>query len=187
MNEAIKYSVNICMPSEPALPATLEYIDNNHVINPVSATDKESRLIARNKIDNYEAAMKNFVGSDSGEMDEINENGLKEYFAGGSYVRELFIPKGVSIVSQIWNKERMWIIASGEVTFTTEMGTKRVKAPYTEVVPHGSKVALYTHEDTLWFAVTGADSTNSDDIEKEVIAKNYSDCVYPWDRLGEKK
>lgn len=184
MNEAIKYSVTICSP-EPALPATLEYVNNEHVVNSVSVTDKEGRITARAKIDAYEQAMKVFVGSDKGEMDKINENGLKEYFAGGSYVRELFIPKDTTIVSQIWNKERIWIIASGEVTFTTEMGTQRVKAPYTKIVPYGSKVALYTHEDTLWFAITGAKSTNSDDIEKEVIADNYTDCVYSWDKLGE--
>lgn len=186
MNQAIKYSVNICRPSEPVFPSTLEYIDNDHIVNPVSVDDKKSRLIARNKIDNYESALKAFVGSDSGEMDEINDSGLKEYFVGGSYIRELFIPEDTTIVSQIWNKERMWVIASGEVTFTTEMGTKRVKAPYTEVVPHGSKVALYTHKDTLWFAITGAESTNSDDIEKEIIAKDYTDCIYPWDEIGEK-
>jgi len=178
----INYSVNICKP-KPTL-ATLEYIDNDHVVNQASVTDKQSRLIARNKIDRYESALKEHVGSDSGEMDKINEDGLKEHFAGGSYIRELLIPKDTTIVSQIWNKERMWIIASGEVTFTTEMGTKRVKAPYTETVPYGSKVALYTHEDTLWFAITGAESTNSNDIEKEVIAKDYSDCTYPWEKIA---
>ena len=170
---SISYSTTIQSKKEPEphfFPlATAEYVDNDHVINPVSVADKESRLLARNKIDGYEKALQSLIGSEKGDMEDINDNGLKEYFAGGSYIRELFIPKDCSIVSQIWNKERMWIIASGEVTFTTEMGTRRVKAPYTETVPHGSKVALYTHEATLWFAITG---TTSNDIEKEVIAKD---------------
>jgi hypothetical protein len=164
----------------------LKYTDNNHVTDPVAVDDKARRLIARANIENYEAALKEAVGSERGEMDEINDNGLTEYFVGGSYIRELKIPAGVTIVSKIWNKERMWIIASGEVTFVTEMGKKRVKAPYTEIVPHGSKVALYTHEDTQWFAITGAESTNSEDVEKEVTVDNYKDCVYPWDKLEDK-
>lgn len=161
----------------------IEYTDNNTVVNPVAVDDRAGRLAVRDKIERYESFLKAACGSDRGEADQINDNGLKEHFVGGSYIRELFIPKDITIVSRIWNKDRFWIIATGEVTFTTEMGTKRVKAPYTEAVPPGSKVALYTHEDTLWFAITGADATNSDDVEKEVIAETYSDCVYPWDLL----
>ena len=187
MGQAIRYSATLTAPKKeafaPSFFKTLDYVNNDHVINPVAVSDKESRLSARNKIDNYELAVQKLVGSEKGDMDAINKDGLKEYFAGGSYIRELFIPKDCTIVSQIWNKERMWIIASGEVTFTTEMGTKRVKAPYTEVVPHGSKVALYTHEDTLWFAITGAESTNSKEVEKEIIAKDYKDCSYPWEKI----
>lgn len=164
----------------------LAYTNNSNITDPVSVDDKEGRLAARVTIDGYEAAMKEAVGSERGDMDEINDNGLKEYFVSGSYVRELAIPAGITIVSKIWSKERMWIIASGEVTFVTEMGRKRVKAPYTEIVPHGSKVALYTHEDTLWFAITGAESTNSKDVEDEVTVNDYKDCTYPWDMLENK-
>lgn len=160
--------------------------DNDTVINPVAVNDREGRLSVRTKLDNYEQALKDLVGSERGDMDVINDNGLKEHFVGGSYIRELSIPKDTTIVSKIWNKERMWIIATGEVTFVTEMGKKRVKAPYTEIVPHGSKVALYTHEDTLWFAITGAESTNSEDVENEVTVNDYKDCVYPWDELEHK-
>lgn len=164
-----------------------DYVDNDFVSNPIAVTDKLGRLAARSKLDNYEKALQDLIGSETGDMDDINSEGLKEYFSGGSYVRELFIPKDCSIVTQIWKKERMWIIATGEVSFITEMGAKRVKAPYTEIVPQGSKVALYTHEDTLWFAVTGANTLSSNEIKEEVIAETYNDCVYPWDKLGEKK
>lgn len=157
---------------------TTGYVNNDNVVNPVAVSDKEGRLAVRSKIDHYEQALIDLVGE--GDGDAINDNGLKEYFVNGSYVRELFIPKDTTIVSQIWNQDRMWIIATGEVTFTTEMGTKRIKAPYTEVVPPGSKVALYTHEDTLWFAITGCKSTSTETIKDEVIADTYDDCVYPW-------
>lgn len=160
-----------------------EYESNAKTYDPVSVHDKAGRLKNRANIEHYEQTLIEAAGTNTGDMDEINNDGLKEYLAGGAYVRELFIPKDCTIVSKIWNKERMWIIATGEVTFVTEMGRKRVKAPYTEIVPHGSKVALYTHEDTLWFAITGAKSESIEDIEDEVIAKKYEDCTYPWDSI----
>lgn len=165
---------------------TIPYTNNDDVTNEIAVTDKEGRLTVRAGIDNYEEALKKLIGSDIGDKDVINEDGLKEYFAGGAYIRELFIPKDCTIVSKIWNKERMWIIATGEVTFVTEMGIRRVKAPYREVVSPGSKVALYTHEDTLWFAITGTDATNSEEVEEDVIAPSYNACTYPWDELENK-
>ena len=41
-----------------------------------SIDDKESRLKLRASIDEYEAALKKEVGSDRGDMDEVNEKGL---------------------------------------------------------------------------------------------------------------
>ena len=128
-------------------------------------------------------ALKDAIGSETGCKDELNDNGLKEYFADGAYIRELFIPADMIVVSKLWNRERFWIITEGDVTFTTELGSQRVKAPYFNMAPFGTKVALYTHSDTRWFAITGADSTNNEDVEKEVMAKDYSECVYPWDLI----
>lgn len=167
---------------------TIPYTDNNTVYNPVAVDDKEGRLAIRANIDNYEAVLHKMVDEGAEEMgDEVNENGLNEYFADGAYIRSLMIPKDLTVVSQIWKKERMWIIATGEVTITTELGTRRVKAPYTEVVPAGIKVALYTHEDTLWFAITGSGDADKDTIKEEVIANDYNECVLPWDTLEECK
>lgn len=155
-------------------------VPNDDPRNVVRLDDKEGRLKARSRIDYYEEAIKRFAGSERGIADELNEKGLKEHFIGGAYIRELFIPAGVTIVSEIWNKERFWIIVYGDVTIMTETNIKRVRGHHTEVPPFGSKAALYTHEDTLWFAITGSESTNSEDIKKEVITKDYALLDYPW-------
>ena len=162
---------------------TIPYTDNDTVYNPVAVDDKEGRLAVRSKLELYESALKQALGSERGDMDEINEDGLQEFFIGSAYVRCLSIPKDITIVSKIWNRERLWIISEGEVTFVTEMGLRRVKAPYTEVVPPGSKVALYTHEDTVWYAMTKVEATSLENVEDEVIVQTYSDFTYPWDEL----
>lgn len=155
--------------------------DNEAAYNPVAVDDKAGRLAARSKIDAFEQAMKAHFGSERGEMDEINDNGLREYFLDGMYFRELFIPAGVAIVSKLWNRERMWVIASGEVTFTTELGTQRVQGPITMPAPFGSKVALYAHEDTTWLAVARTNATCSEEVEDELVAKDYDELTYAWD------
>ncbi len=142
--------------------------------NDVDINDEEGRLKNRATIENYEQELKKAIGSETGIRDEINDNGLKEHFIGGAYIRELFIPEGITIVSKLWNKERFWII-NGDVTYMTETGTKRVQGLHTEVPPFGSKVALYAHEDTLWFAITGSKSKNSEEVEKELLAKDYNE------------
>jgi hypothetical protein len=152
----------------------------------VAVDNKEGRLSNRTTIEQYEAALKEAFGSEKGDVDEINKNGLNEYFVGGAYTRSLFIPAGVTIVSKLWNKPRLWIISHGTVTFKSELGTETVTGPYVAEAPFGSKVALYAHTDVLWFAITGAESTNSKDIEDEVVAKDYSEFTYPWDLLEDK-
>jgi len=163
--------------NENTLPVP-DYVSNDFILNEVSPNDKEGRLLARRKIEQFQADFQSAIGDDTGSMAEINKNGLNELFAGGSYIRRLLIPKDTVIVSRIWKKERSWLIVSGEVTFTTEMGTQRVKAPYEAVIPAGSKVVLYTHEETLWYAVTGVD--DKENYENEVVTDEYADCVYPW-------
>ena len=49
--------------------------------------------------------------------------------------------------------------------------------------PYGTKVARYAHEDTLWFAVTGSEANNLQEVEEEMIATDYSDFTYPWDMI----
>jgi hypothetical protein len=152
----------------------------------IAIDDKQNRLLFRDKIDQYEQALKDALGSETGDLDEINSKGLVEYFVGDAYTRQLFIPADTTMVSKLWNKERLWIIATGDVTITTEAGQQRVKGPHVMQPIFGSKVALYTHADTLWFAVTGAKSTDSKSIEEEVVAKDYSEFTYPWDMLEDK-
>ena len=165
------------------LLATAPYVDNNTIINEVAVDDKEKRLAARSNIDSFEVALQALAGSETGNQEEINSDGLSENFCDGMYSRSLNIPKDTAMVSKIWKRDRLWHIVSGEVTFTTEMGTQHIKAPFFKVVPAGSKVALYTHEDTLWYATVATNKTNSKDVEEELITLDRSEVIDPWDEV----
>ena len=162
----------------------LSLTDEERVIAP---NDKESRLAVRADIESYADNLKAYAGSERGEMDEINEKGLSEYIIGGAYTRILDVPAGVTIVSELWKSERLWIIISGEVLIKTEQGDKHIVAPYIAEAPYGSKVALYAITDTKWAAITGVKTEELEEIKEEVIAKDYSEFVYDWELLEDKK
>lgn len=152
-------------------------------IKEIAINDKGGRLANRTLIEEYRSAMMKEVGGDGrGDADAINENGLQEHFVDGAYIRQLLIPKGTTLVSELWRKERFWIISEGEVEVLSELGKQRIVAPYYGMAPFGSRIALFALEDTMWFAITGAESESSEDIEKEIIVKDYKELPYPWDK-----
>ena len=154
----------------------------------IAIDDKDGRLAMRASIEQYEAAMVDLVGDDHGERDDINANGLEEYLVGGAYTRILTIPAGVSCVSELWNRERLWIILSGTVHIRMETGDEVITGPHIMVPPFGSKVALYAETDVLWAAITGVTETDDASEAEEVVkAPGYDALTYPWDLLESKQ
>jgi len=151
----------------------------------VEVGDKKTRLSMRELIEKFTKSFQKEIGSETGSLDEINKKGLIENFVGGAYIRQLFIPADTIMVSQLWNKDRFWIITEGSVTITSELGRETIVAPYYGLAPFGTRVALHTHEDTMWFAITGAKAENPEDVEKELIVKSHSELNYPWERIEE--
>ena len=103
---------------------------------------------------------------------------LKEYDAG-VYAREMFIPKGVTVVGKIHRYSHLSFLLKGKIIVISEF-TDRItmEAPYTFASPAGSKRAFFALEDAL---LTNVHMTrtpyekNLPDIEKEVIAESYSE------------
>lgn len=155
--------------------------------NPVALGDKKTRLSRRVKIESYSDSLKKLAGSDKGDMEEINQNGLTEYLVGGAYTRVLSIPEDTTIVSRLWTKDRLWILLKGEVQIESEEGTLNIKAPYIGVAPFGTKIVLYTKAETLWAAITGSNSQDTKQVENEVTTEDYNKIKYEWELLEEDK
>lgn len=154
------------------------------VINSNIATgDKHERLTARGQIEAYAKELQKLSGSEEGDVPEINAKGLSEFLIGGAYTRVLSIPKDTTLVSQLWLKQRLWIILSGHVVVTFEEGSVEIEAPFIGPAPFGSKVVVYTKEDTLWAAVTGVAGGSLEELKEELIAKDYADIRYEWDAV----
>ncbi|TFG48622.1 MAG: hypothetical protein E4H40_04365 [Candidatus Brocadiia bacterium] len=151
---------------------SMEYVSNDLVRNAVDEGDEEKRAVIRKRIYAVEEEIHHLIDS---ETLEEEEGTLTHYFSTGVYARELLIPADTIMTSKLHKLPRLCIISKGDVTFTTETGTRRIKAPYTAVFPPGSKVALYTHEDTVWTAIHGTDETDLDKLESDLIAKDHAE------------
>lgn len=88
------------------------------------------------------------------------------HFAPGLYLRELFIPAGVTLTGAIHRTEHMCILAQGRVS-VCGMGEKPevYQAPCVVRSMPGAKRAIYAHEDSTWINVHH-NPTNEQDPEK---------------------
>lgn len=102
-----------------------------------------------------------------------NANPTKHSFANGCYVREIFNPKGILLVTKIHKISHPFFLLSGEMSIMTEDGEKRIKAPHYGITPAGTKRIIFTHSDCVFVTVHVTKETDLDKIEDEIIAKSY--------------
>jgi hypothetical protein len=96
------------------------------------------------------------------------------YFAHGSYVRELFIPKGVTLTGKIHRHSCINVISKGRILVVTGEDEYEISAPHTFVSGPGVKKAGHALEDTIWINVHPWDGVMSlEEIEHEVITPSY--------------
>lgn len=96
----------------------------------------------------------------------------RHYFADGTYCRELLIPQGVTLVGKVHKREHLCILLQGELTISDGESSRTLKAPCIFVSPPGVKRAGYAHEDSIFVNVHRTNSTDLDEIEREVIEQD---------------
>ncbi len=112
----------------------------------------------------------------NGEMVEA-ECPVTHRFTNGCYLREIFMPAGTRIIGKIHATEHFNIVLTGSVTVITAEGREEIKAPHTFISKAGVQKVVIVHEDCKWQTVHVTELTSIEEIEKEVIAKNYDQLV----------
>lgn len=101
---------------------------------------------------------------------------VKHHFAPGSYAREMFLPAPMTVVGKIHKHAHVNVISQGCVlVFTEHEGVRMLKAPCTFVSTPGTKRVVHVIEDTVWTTVHVTDKTDLAEIEREVIAMDFSE------------
>lgn len=100
---------------------------------------------------------------------------LTHTFASGAYARTIFIPKDTLVVGKIHKHDHLNMLMSGKVVVATEEGPAIYEAPRVMVSKGGTKRVVYTYTDTIWTTVHLTEKTDLDEIEEEIIAKDYAE------------
>ena len=68
---------------------------------------------------------------------------------------------------------------------SVEYGIKTIQAPHHGVTKPGTKRAIFTHEDCVFVTVHATDCTTPEEVEEEVIAKDFNDPAIALDAMKE--
>jgi hypothetical protein len=128
---------------------------------------RERVMLAEKKMHERDGVM---VGKESEALCPVNHS-----WGDGCYIREWTCPPGVLTISKIHKIAHPFFVLEGDVSVMTEDGVERIKAPHHGITQPGTKRILYTHTKTRWVTVHVTDQTDVDEIEKEIIAKDFND------------
>ena len=100
---------------------------------------------------------------------------LKHSFGKGLYIREVTAPSTAMIITKIHKEDHPYFVMEGVCSVMTEEGVVKIEAPYHGITKAGTKRAVYVHEKTVWVTVHATDKTDLEEIEEEIIAKDFSE------------
>jgi hypothetical protein len=106
-------------------------------------------------------------------------------FTPGMYIREIFMPAGTSVVSEIHMTEHPYVVSKGSVKVWTEHeGTVLIEAPFTGITKPGTRRVLSTITDTIWttFHSNPDDGTNVDAIKNRIIEPHINPLITKTER-----
>jgi|TARA_R110002096_G_scaffold203430_2_gene388564 hypothetical protein len=110
---------------------------------------------------------------------DANEGGeLVHEFAAGLYVRKAVVPAGMLFITKIHKKTHPYFMLSGKCRVLTEDGVEDMVGPRHGLTPAGTKRLIYVVEDVTWYTVHATDKLTPDEVEKEVIAKDYGELSF---------
>tara|TARA_R110000803_G_C11856913_1_gene306639 strand:+ start:37 stop:648 length:612 start_codon:yes stop_codon:yes gene_type:complete len=127
----------------------------------------------RETVIKFEKAINNHESSLGNELHELNPT--KHSFADGQYIREIYNPAGIILVTKIHSKTHPFFLMKGEMSIITEEGSERIKAPYQGITKAGTKRVIYTHSECVFITVHRTDNLSVTDIENEVIASSFDE------------
>lgn len=94
-------------------------------------------------------------------------------FVEGLYSREIFMPAGSLIVSEIHKTDHFYNVSWGKVhVFTEEDGEIEIEAPYGGITKVGTQRVLFCETDVLWTTYhANPDNENLEQIRERIIEK----------------
>ena len=105
----------------------------------------------------------------------VEEHVINQRFLDKQYLREWSSPAGEFIVTKIHKIEHAFFLMAGILSVITEKREEYIFAPYYCITSVGTKRIIYTHTDCIFITVHPTELKDPDEIEKEVIASDYTE------------
>ena len=109
---------------------------------------------------------------------EIPGAEMEHHFVNGLYIRMAKAPAGMLFTTQIHKVRHPFFILSGAARILTEEGIVTLGAPYQGFTEAGTKRLMYILEDITWYTVHATDKTTVEEVEEEVLAKDFGELEF---------
>ena len=106
---------------------------------------------------------------------DVVDGGLEHQFINGLYVRMVRLPAGMTFTTKIHKKKHPFFLMSGRCRVITDKGFEIMEGPMMGVTEPGTKRLMHIEEEVVWYTVHRTDKTNPQDVEDEVIAKDFTE------------
>ena len=148
-------------------------------LNPESVLENivQYRGVLWDRINEFKSQMVTVDGAVLHHTDEMQETmPLKHHIKGGIYTREIFMPKGMLVLSFIHKVTHPSFFLSGEMSIITDKAEiKRIKAPMVVQTEIGTQRVAYMHEDCVWVCTYRTDASTVEEAEKELFTEDYNE------------
>jgi hypothetical protein len=157
---------------------TIPQFTDNEISEFVEYKENQKQFIT--KVAEFEKVLNKFskqTGQDKNlpSLKGETEGAVTHDFADGQYIRTIVMPKGLTLVSRIHNKNHPFFIMKGECSIYTEKGLQRIKAPYHGITLAGTQRLMYIHEECTFITVHRTDCLTPEEVIKEVTVKDFSE------------
>ena len=112
---------------------------------------KKKQKEFRETVSTFEEALKKHESSLGDSTHELNPT--KHSFSDGQYIREIYNPAGLVLVTKIHSKNHPFFLMKGEMSILTEEGVERIRAPHQGITKAGTKRIIFTHSECVFITV----------------------------------
>ena len=146
---------------------TIPEVNDNEVSEFVAYKENQKQFIT--KVAEFEKVL-NKLSKQTGQDKNLpslkgeTEGAVTHDFADGQYIRTIVMPKGLTLVSRIHNKNHPFFIMKGECSIYTEKGLQRIKAPHHGVTLAGTQRLMYIHKECTFITVHRTDCLTPKEI-----------------------
>jgi hypothetical protein len=91
-------------------------------------------------------------------------------FTKNMYIREVFVPAGTILTSEIHKNEHPHVLSLGKITmWDGEGGEKTISAPYCGITKENARRVVLVHEDCIFTTFHVTEAKNVEDAEKDIF------------------